>query len=170
MVKFGLLVFYLFDRSFIWFSICLVLWIWSNVPARSRAWWISAQITIYSFLWFSFSLSVSVSLTKWKRNNWHLQLWKDLQIHEMGKTESLTDLAPGIALGLLLALSFYIFFEKRRKTIDTVDKIASTLDVIKSRRTISPKNLNGKSLSNDELDLILEAANWAPTHKKTEPW
>ena len=88
----------------------------------------------------------------------------------MGKTESLTDLAPGIALGLLLALSFYIFFEKRRKTIDTVDKIASTLDVIKSRRTISPKNLNGKSLSNDELDLILGAANWAPTHKKTEPW
>ena len=90
----------------------------------------------------------------------------------MGKTESLTDLAPGIALGLLLGLSFYIFFGKRRKSNanDGVDRITSTLEVIKSRRTITPKNLNGKSLSNDELDLILEAANWAPTHKKTEPW
>ena len=89
----------------------------------------------------------------------------------MGKTESLTDLAPGIALGFLLALSFYIFFGKRRKINDTtIDKVKSTLDIIKSRRTITPKNFTGESLSNDELDLILEAANWAPTHKKTEPW
>jgi hypothetical protein len=88
----------------------------------------------------------------------------------MAKTESLTGLAPGIALGLLLALSFYIFFGKRRKSNAIVDKVKSTVDVIKSRRTITPKNFNGKNLSSDELDLILEAANWAPTHKKTEPW
>jgi len=87
----------------------------------------------------------------------------------MSNFDNLVSLAPGFALGLIFGLSIYKLFGKRRKKV-SVDKLTSTMDVIKSRRTITPKNFNGKSLTSKELDLILEAANWAPTHKRTEPW
>ena len=41
---------------------------------------------------------------------------------------------------------------------------------IKSRRSIFPRQYNKKSIKNEDLKLILEVANFAPTHKKTEPW
>ena len=44
------------------------------------------------------------------------------------------------------------------------------LDLIKSRRSIMPNQYNNLTISDEEISLILEAANWAPTHKKTEPW
>lgn len=44
------------------------------------------------------------------------------------------------------------------------------LQLIKKRRTISPNQFNSEPISKSELDLILEAANWAPNHKNTEPW
>ena len=28
----------------------------------------------------------------------------------------------------------------------------------------------GATISDEEIDMILEAANWAPTHQKMEPW
>ena len=87
----------------------------------------------------------------------------------MTNIDTFVSLAPGFALGLIFGLSIYMLFGKRRTEV-SVDKLTSTIDVIKSRRTITPKNLNGKPLTSEELDLILEAANWAPTHKKTEPW
>ena len=30
--------------------------------------------------------------------------------------------------------------------------------------------MNGEKVSDAEVQQILEAANWAPTHGKTEPW
>ena len=45
------------------------------------------------------------------------------------------------------------------------------LDNILNRRTIYPKDcLENKTITKQELEMILEAANWAPTHNKTEPW
>ena len=44
------------------------------------------------------------------------------------------------------------------------------LKVIKSRRSVMPNQYNDLNVSDEEINLILEAANWAPTHKKTEPW
>eukprot|EP00088_Acartia_fossae_P070825 TRINITY_DN9575_c0_g1_i2.p1 TRINITY_DN9575_c0_g1~~TRINITY_DN9575_c0_g1_i2.p1 ORF type:complete len:286 (+),score=45.62 TRINITY_DN9575_c0_g1_i2:65-859(+) len=44
------------------------------------------------------------------------------------------------------------------------------LNLIKTRRSIMPKDLNGELLSNEDIGYLLEAANWAPTHQKTEPW
>lgn len=52
----------------------------------------------------------------------------------------------------------------------TVPGIKATLALIKSRRSIMPKDLNGELLSQEEVETLLEAANWAPTHKKNEPW
>lgn len=43
-------------------------------------------------------------------------------------------------------------------------------DIIAKRRSVFPDQYNGKSVTKEEFQQILEAANWAPTHKKTEPW
>lgn len=47
-----------------------------------------------------------------------------------------------------------------------------TLSLLKARRSIFPKDYNGrgKAASDEDLRLLLEAANWAPTHKRNEPW
>ena len=85
-------------------------------------------------------------------------------------------LVPGFVAGLVLGVSLVYLFLKRRRGDDVdgvgvaVDKVQTTFDVIKTRRTITPKDFNGEKLNQKELEVILEAANWAPTHKKTEPW
>lgn len=43
-------------------------------------------------------------------------------------------------------------------------------DLIKKRRSVFPAQYNDKVIKKADIELILEAANWAPTHKKTEPW
>jgi nitroreductase len=43
-------------------------------------------------------------------------------------------------------------------------------EVIKKRRTIKPSKMNGKIISEVEIKQLLELADWAPTHKHTEPW
>ena len=44
------------------------------------------------------------------------------------------------------------------------------LSLIKKRRSVMPKDYSGEEVTKDEIDLLLEAANWAPTHHKSEPW
>ena len=44
------------------------------------------------------------------------------------------------------------------------------LQIIKSRRSVMPTQYSEKEITSDELNLILESANWAPNHKRTEPW
>ncbi len=43
-------------------------------------------------------------------------------------------------------------------------------DVIASRRAVFPRQMNGKRVPKDVINKILESANWAPTHRNTEPW
>lgn len=43
-------------------------------------------------------------------------------------------------------------------------------DLIKNRRSIYPKNFTGERVSDEIIAEMLENANWAPTHKMTEPW
>ncbi len=43
-------------------------------------------------------------------------------------------------------------------------------ELIKKRRSVFPAQYNGKPIEKEAIKQILEAANWAPTHKKTEPW
>lgn len=43
-------------------------------------------------------------------------------------------------------------------------------DLIKKRRSVFPSQYIDKKIDKDDIQKILEAANWAPTHKKTEPW
>lgn len=43
-------------------------------------------------------------------------------------------------------------------------------EIIHSRRTIPPEQMNGKSIPDADFQRILELARWAPTHGLTEPW
>lgn len=51
-----------------------------------------------------------------------------------------------------------------------VDKSTAILQVIKSRRSVKPAKMNGKKIPDEVILKILEAGDWAPTHKITEPW
>ncbi|NKI25287.1 nitroreductase [Arenibacter sp. 6A1] len=44
------------------------------------------------------------------------------------------------------------------------------IDLIKARRAVFPAQYNDKPISKETIEKVLEAGNWAPTHKKTEPW
>lgn len=43
-------------------------------------------------------------------------------------------------------------------------------DLIKNRRSVFPVQYIDKPIAKTDIERILEAANWAPNHKKTEPW
>lgn len=43
-------------------------------------------------------------------------------------------------------------------------------DLIRTRRSVFPAQYNDQPIAKSDIEKILEAANWAPTHKKTEPW
>jgi nitroreductase len=43
-------------------------------------------------------------------------------------------------------------------------------ELIRSRRAVFPQMYNKEEITDTEIRDILENANWAPTHKKTEPW
>lgn len=42
--------------------------------------------------------------------------------------------------------------------------------VIVTRRTVKPANMNGKRIPDEQVQELLELADWAPTHGHTEPW
>lgn len=42
--------------------------------------------------------------------------------------------------------------------------------MIKTRRSVKPKDFSDEPLSRADLEDILTAANYAPTHGKSEPW
>lgn len=43
-------------------------------------------------------------------------------------------------------------------------------DLIKNRRSVFPKQYTGETVDNAIIEQMLENANWAPNHGKTEPW
>lgn len=46
----------------------------------------------------------------------------------------------------------------------------SISEIIKNRRATPPRLLAKKEISKETIEKLLENANWAPNHKKTEPW
>lgn len=48
--------------------------------------------------------------------------------------------------------------------------ISEVGEVIRLRRTIKPEKMNGRIIPDDVVVDLLTAADWAPTHARTEPW
>jgi len=57
--------------------------------------------------------------------------------------------------------------DKEEKPLPTKDQ---ALELIRSRRSIMPKDFSGEEVTKEEIDFLLEASNWAPTHHRSEPW
>ncbi|MFD2828038.1 nitroreductase [Leeuwenhoekiella polynyae] len=43
-------------------------------------------------------------------------------------------------------------------------------DAILNRRSVFPNQFSDKKIAKDQINELLEMANWAPTHRKTQPW
>src|SRR5215203_4789729 len=43
-------------------------------------------------------------------------------------------------------------------------------DVIRNRRSIFQPQFSGEKVDDNIIEIMIENANWAPTHKLTEPW
>jgi len=50
------------------------------------------------------------------------------------------------------------------------DRFEIIADIIKNRRSIKPVKMNGKKIPDQQVSELLQLANWAPTHGRTEPW
>ena len=48
--------------------------------------------------------------------------------------------------------------------------LSSVSELIKNRRATPPRLFMKKAISKEIIEQLLENANWAPNHKKTEPW
>lgn len=44
------------------------------------------------------------------------------------------------------------------------------ISCISNRRSVFPAQFTNEEIDKKDIEKILEMANWAPTHKKTEPW
>lgn len=42
--------------------------------------------------------------------------------------------------------------------------------IVRNRRTTKAASMNGKVIPDRQIEELLELANWAPTHGRTEPW
>jgi nitroreductase len=42
--------------------------------------------------------------------------------------------------------------------------------IVRTRRSVSWKNMNGRIIPDEQVDKLLALADWAPTHGRTEPW
>ncbi len=51
-----------------------------------------------------------------------------------------------------------------------VDRVTTAQSIIAARRSRFPAQYDGKRLDDSLVMALLESANWAPTHKLTEPW
>lgn len=65
---------------------------------------------------------------------------------------------------------FCIRFTLKSYAMEPQEQISSIKDLIQKRRSIFPVQYNGQPVSKEVLQDVLECANWAPNHKKTEPW
>lgn len=43
-------------------------------------------------------------------------------------------------------------------------------EIIQNRRAVFPRQYNDRPISKTHIEQVLQAACWAPTHKRTEPW
>jgi nitroreductase len=48
--------------------------------------------------------------------------------------------------------------------------IANLTSIIEQRRNIKPFSMNGKKIPDEQVQQLIQLADWAPTHGYTEPW
>ncbi len=99
--------------------------------------------------------------------------------------KSWMDQDPNTVWGLVVALGITLIFlvrllrskgdggEKKASSPSPMPTPEQSLHLIKTRRSVTPKDYADAAsdpVTEEELSALMEAANWAPTHGKTEPW
>merc|ERR1719309_482493 len=81
-----------------------------------------------------------------------------------GEKELAYNLTVIYGLSILSMVILYkLFYPSTRATASSgLPSLASTVELIKTRRTVTPKDMNGLVLTRAEVETVLEAANWAP--------
>jgi len=94
-----------------------------------------------------------------------------------GQAKMVYGLIVVYGLCALSVVALYKVFKKQTEQLTTAqasnDAIPSTqsaMNLVKGRRSIMPKDMSGEKLTKADIELVLEAANWAPSHNGTEPW
>jgi len=54
--------------------------------------------------------------------------------------------------------------------MNNASQIGSLEEIIRLRRTVKPERMNGRLIADETVNELIAAADWAPTHAKTEPW
>jgi len=97
------------------------------------------------------------------------------RLFELGSSSTTIVSIPILVVMAIITIRIFstLKYTKLKKpiVISSNEKTPLFLDNILNRRSISPKDcLEDHAINNTELETILEAGNWAPTHNKTEPW
>lgn len=101
-------------------------------------------------------------------------------MHETSTTVAVLSTAASVGLALYV-LKLRVDISKGKQTVKTVskttvhdangNKLWVAEELIAMRRSIFPPDYDtNKKVPREALDRMLAAANWAPTHGKTEPW
>lgn len=48
--------------------------------------------------------------------------------------------------------------------------LSEITEIIQNRRTIYPEFFSSRKVHKEQIELLLDSARWAPTHKLTQPW
>jgi nitroreductase len=70
---------------------------------------------------------------------------------------------------LLKVLSILPILSKKSASYQT-NKQTMPHEIIQNRRSVYPKTFNDKPVERAQIERLLQAANLAPNHKRTEPW
>ena len=69
-----------------------------------------------------------------------------------------------------MAFLFYLKFDNSQLHLPLEFECMELLEAIKNRRSIYPAIYTGDPVAPQVVEDMLESANWAPTHRLTEPW
>lgn len=81
-----------------------------------------------------------------------------------------------LAIGLLAGLAQWILQQVSGNAAGSSNPSSlnpgQVLELVKTRRSVFPKDMTGEAgaITKQQLEMMLDAARWAPTHKLTEPW
>ncbi|KAK9829250.1 hypothetical protein WJX72_004755 [[Myrmecia] bisecta] len=111
------------------------------------------------------------TLSNFDLQSWLEQLYKD----SLGDPVRLISIVLVVYLVTATPMLFWVLYEFVRKPKDSsgparIPSPADTQELIRKRRSVFPKDYTGEPVDRAVIGSLLEAANWAPTHGKTEPW
>eukprot|EP00747_Dinoflagellata_sp_TGD_P166301 gnl/TRDRNA2_/TRDRNA2_188902_c0_seq1.p1 gnl/TRDRNA2_/TRDRNA2_188902_c0~~gnl/TRDRNA2_/TRDRNA2_188902_c0_seq1.p1 ORF type:complete len:245 (+),score=51.70 gnl/TRDRNA2_/TRDRNA2_188902_c0_seq1:126-860(+) len=81
-------------------------------------------------------------------------------------SRSIVAAAAGAAAGAVACAAVMRYLQRRMEE----PRAKVVQKAVEARRSLFPRDLNGADAPEEVINAMLEMANWAPTHGRTEPW